>query len=206
MQYSQNLKLNDFFSKLEKENYTIVKLSDNFPNYFNGDDLDIFCENIDSFSQKILTIGNKYIKKNNCEVRIRQKNDTHYHIDFIFDKKLDLRFDLYNKLPSYKNLKLKNNLFGTILKNKTKKQQDNYFIYVPSSNEEMILRYVEFLEWFDKRPDKIKHLNFILDNTSNPITKEKFLIELHNYIKPSSKKTEPILPIIFQKIKKIFKL
>lgn len=206
MQYSQNLKLNDFFSKLENEDYVIIKLSNNFPNYFEGEDLDIFCENIDFFAKKILSIGNEYIRKNDCEVRVRQKNDNHYHIDFIFNKKLDLRFDLYGKLPNYTNLKLKNNLFGTILKNKIAKQKINYSIYVPSPNEEMILRYVEFLEWFDKRPDKIKHLDFVLNNTSNPKTRGEFLTELHNYIKPAKKRISPLFPIIFKKIKKIFKL
>jgi len=53
-------------------------------------------------------------------------------------------------------------------------------IFIPSSIDDNILRYIEYQEWYGQRPDKIKHINYILE-ACTPKEKNKFLEKLHHY-------------------------
>ena len=100
---------------------------------------------------------------------------------------LDFRFDLYSSLPEFKKLSLKKHLFFDILKNKTSfystYEGKEYPVYVPSEIDDLLLRYIEYMEWYQQRPDKIKHLNYILEGISSKQDKLIFIDKLHNYTK-----------------------
>ena len=184
MEYSTKLQLDDFFNHLQKENFVVIKMSDDFPNYFKGDDIDIFCEDLNSLVERTLLFGNKYVQKGGWEIRLTRKDkNKKIHIDFIYVGELEIRFDLHGSLPEYKKVSLKQGFFNSILKNKVKKDVKDYLVYVPSEIDEMVLRYIEFHEYFDKRPDKIKHLDYIV-SMENP----KFLEKLHRYVKHTDRK------------------
>ena len=58
----------------------------------------------------------------------------------------------------------------------------NLNIAVPSSIDEALLRYIEYQERYSKRPDKIKHIQFIQDKiASNKIDLNKMFDKLHYY-------------------------
>jgi hypothetical protein len=60
---------------------------------------------------------------------------------------------------------------------------EEYPVYVPSEIDDLLLRYIEYLEWYQRRPDKIKHLDYILERISSEQDKLIFINKLHNYTK-----------------------
>jgi len=140
----------------------------------------------------------------------------HVYIDFFFNDKLEFRFDLYGMMPPYKKVAIKNEYFNVIIKNKKEKkirdEHKNYVIFTPLDIDEMSLRYIEYYEWFEERPDKIKHLNFILDKIKTDKSKQEFLDRIHTFIKiPNNNeeeqppKKQKLISKILNKAKKILK-
>lgn len=183
MNYSNKLNLDIFFSALHDKKYAIIKLAD-FPNYYSGNDIDIFCYDIKEIALEIIHTGRQYVK-NKFEIRVKNSNLTHIYIDFYIDNKLEFRFDLYGELPAYKKLHIKKDYFATIIDNRTsivyEYNNKQYHVYTPSLMDDLVLRYVEYIEWYELRPDKIKHLNYILDSLSADEGRTIFLDKLHKY-------------------------
>lgn len=184
---SNKIDLDKFFFEAMNHNYVIIKIN-HFPNYYKGSDIDIFCENTVAFAKLILGIGNIYVEQQNFEIIVETtKDNTHTYIDFYINGDLDFRFDLYSTLPEFKNLSLKKDLFFDILKNKTPfysiYKGKEYPVYVPSETDDLLLRYIEYLEWYQRRPDKIKHIDYILERILSDKDKLIFIDKLHNYTK-----------------------
>lgn len=183
MKYSNKLDLNIFFSKLESKNYVIIKLTD-FPNYYSGSDIDIFCYNVDEIAREIIFLGKQYLE-DGFEIVAKNANDSHKYIDFIFDNKIEFRFDLYGELPVYKKVCIQKNYFPHIINNcvpvAINSKLGQYNFYVPSQIDELILRYIEYIEWYEIRPDKIKHLDYIMDAIDDDSEKMIFLDKLHQF-------------------------
>ncbi|MGC9469399.1 MAG: hypothetical protein ACP5HS_12460 [Anaerolineae bacterium] len=183
--FSNNLDLVDFFLAFEDLVYVILKLDDDFPQYYAGSDIDILCYDKEELARCILKVGNRYINRG-CEIRVREKSETHTHLDLYFNEELDLRFDLFEALPEYKNIKLKKHYAYSVIENALQvcreSQGKRYVIYVPSAIDDLLLRYVEYIEWYATRPDKVKHLDYILERASQDDTSRiKFLDKLHAY-------------------------
>ena len=136
--------------------YCVLKMSSAFPNYVTYSDLDILCDDIEDMKRHILSFleGVSGIK-----VSIDQRQEfTHIDVYRNGESRLDFKFDLvdnlqktYNKTPVVFNLS-KDIIESSVLKNG---------VYVPSMPYEMVVRMLEYLEYKDHRPDKIKHLNFV---------------------------------------------
>ncbi len=196
MKYSNKLNLLKFFNNLSNEKYVIVKLNEDFPNYYFHSDIDIFCINMEKFSKKILQIGNQYAKQN-WNIKIKSTNEN-TKIDFYYknQEKLDFRFDIFSTLPKYKKIKIKPGLFYSIIENQIKqnfKYKDKEIkISIPSEIDDLILRYYEFIEYYEQRPDKIKHLEIILKKIEKNEKKLKKMIEkIHLYTKLIPLKVPP---------------
>jgi hypothetical protein len=174
------LNLLEFFKNLQDENYCIIKDIE-IIDYKKGSDIDIFCFNLNSFSKKILAISNKYISKG-YTLSINNERELHWHIDFLKDNKIEIRFDLYGAMPSYKNVLIKDALFSSVVENRVIKEMNNVKIYHQSIIDEALIKYLEYLENYKLRPDKVKHLDYILKNVQES-DKKKFLDKLHYYTK-----------------------
>ena len=177
------LDITSLLNEIREDNYSIIKLNDSFPSYKPGQDLDIFCYNPQSLSQKILNWGNQYVT-NIIELKVTLKeNGKHIYVDVMENKKIHFRFDLYGALPSYKKLLIKPALFESIIENSQKNSvnlESGIYYYTPSKLDDSILRYIEFIEWYEVRPDKIKHLNFILKKLDEK-ERARFINKLHYY-------------------------
>jgi len=175
---SSIINFKDIFSDLENQYYVIIKLNSTFPNFTKGSDIDIFCFDIENMVTNILYNLNKLVK--DYKIKLTKKNETHFYID-ILEKNGDIyfRFDLYSALPKYDNLNIKESFFYACVYESQKKKIDDYFIKVVSDENEAILRYIEYHEWYSSRPDKIKHIDYILENRLN---NKSFFERLHYFI------------------------
>ncbi|MCU4165571.1 hypothetical protein [Carboxylicivirga caseinilyticus] len=172
------INLIDFFKTIEYDCYCIIKIDDKFPEYSIGDDIDIFCFDISHIIKNLLIVTNQYIDKG-FTAQITKRSETHTHFDILNKNKIEIRFDLYQQFPGYKNLNIKKSLFDVIIEKREKKMINNsLFVYVPNKIDELILRYIEYHEWYAERPDKIKHIEYILKNAED---KTKFLDRIHHY-------------------------
>ncbi|MFC2128720.1 hypothetical protein ACFLRR_02470 [Bacteroidota bacterium] len=182
--YSNKLDLAKFFRGISELEYVIIKPSQDLPNYYPGGDIDIFCLNMQEFGRKILTFGNEYVGIG-LEIKVEESiNGENLIIDFIDNEKIDFRFDLYSSLPHYKNVKIKAWLFYSVIDNRKrlqKKSNIEYTIFVPSEIDDLILRYIEYYEWYKRRPDKLKHIDYIRDKIVSGSIRNRFFDKLFLY-------------------------
>lgn len=184
MSYSNLLDLNVFFSKLVSLEYAVVKFSSDFPNYYSGSDIDLFCGDIDAVARVILSAGASSVHTGRYFKVTRHQYQC--YVDYYNGDQIDFRFDLYGALPHYTRLCLKPWLIYSVLDLRVGRTIDNknnrYVLFTACEQHELLLRYVEYIEWFDRREDKIKHLQFVLERIDDDERRRKFIELLHRYI------------------------
>lgn len=184
VQFSNRLNLDRFFFAVREQIYVVVKLWDDFPNYYRGSDIDVFCYDKNEFAKMILSVGNWYVNRG-FEIEVINKGDLQVCLDFYFDGELEFRFDLRQSLPNYKRIQLKPHYIYSVIENARVLYREfngqQYPIYVPSPVDALLLRYVEYIEWYEARPDKIKHLDYVLEAVSAEPSRISFLDKLHLY-------------------------
>lgn len=173
------LALDQFFDAIAGVRYAVVKTPPT-PEYLTGSDVDVFCDSIAEAGRKILSVGNGYLK-HGFEIEVATKLG-HAHIDFWFPappvgKRLTFRFDLYDSLPAYKRVMLKPALFESILAGRV----HGPLCYVASPVDDLLIRHIEYLEWYEQRPDKIRHLFHIQHELEKSPEWSKYLDKLHQY-------------------------
>ena len=178
------LNLDDFFFSVKRIPYVIVKLDTHFPHYVQAEDIDIFCYSKSQFVQKILAVGNTYLNEK-TEIKVTDINEEQSHIDFLFENTLDFRFDVYQKLPLFHKIKIKDQYIYSVIENAVSiKHYFNgkpYHLYVPSEIDELLIRYIEYVEYYEQRPDKIKHLDYIKKTIKSNPERINFFDKLHLY-------------------------
>ena len=136
--------------------YTIIKKWDDFPNYMGYNDIDILCENKKECLDFIVNKSKHYKNKG---WKIEVKNASHTHVDFIppNSDRLDFRFDLISNLNNcYNKIKVSNDFKVDILNERVLSDG----VFIPKIEHDLALRYMEYKEHIQQRPDKIKHLNY----------------------------------------------
>ncbi len=187
MYYKLNLK--KFFYVLKDEIYAIMKFN-SIEDYSHGSDLDIFVKNVPDFVKKILSAGLDYLDLG-YEIKVMDQLENHTYIDFLYNEKIAFRFDLYENFEMYKNVAIEKSYFIKILEHSIKVNENfdkkDFFISILNPEDELVFRYLEYVDWFEQRPDKIKHLSYILKELkSNP--------SLLSFIHTISKNTTIYLP------------
>ena len=172
----------EIFNSFEDESYCLIKRSDIFPKYIVGSDFDIFCYDAISVSEKIVSCFNEYISEN---ITIRLiTNDKKIVVDILDGDAIHLRFDLYRELPGFNHVNIRESFFVNVIENHQILKFNNQKIIVPSHIDESIIRYIEYHEWFDSRPDKIKHVHMIEEFINDKkINRKTFFNKIHYYLK-----------------------
>ena len=186
-----NIKINfqNLFKLLNDKDYVVVKLDPNFPEYVPGQDIDIYCRNIEETSRVIISFLTTFIN-NNRSINI-QKRKNQIYIDLINNKKIHFRFDLYDDIPQYSAINIKSSFFDVMIESAQEKKIKDFFIKVPNELDETILRYIEYLEYISVRPDKIKHLDYIKSRFEfSNIDKEIFFSRFNHFTKFPQKSFE----------------
>lgn len=178
------LDLFSFFKLIENESYVVIKPSRKLPDYDIGSDIDIFCYSTDKVVEKISVFLSGYLDDNSTISVV--DGCAKAHIDFIVNDRINFRFDLYKQLPVYKNILLKPAFFSSVIESSMFRHINDSnrttFVKVPSETDDLILRYVEYHEYYAERPDKIKHVEYIQQKiTGSESVQIKMLDKLHYY-------------------------
>ena len=178
------LNLLAFFKLIENEQYVVIKPSCKLPDYDIGSDIDVFCYHADKMVEVITAFLADYVDdKSTISVT---DSLTKVHVDFLVNDKINFRFDLYKQLPDYKNISLKSAFFSSVIESALTREliaNEAYAVVkIPSKTDDLILRYVEYHEYYAARPDKIKHVEYIQEKiASNKGERIKMLDKLHYY-------------------------
>jgi len=157
--FSNLLALPDFFRGMPA--YVILKLSDSFPSYHDYSDIDILCADREAVLAHLRAVGEAY----GCRgFKLQEeRHDGHLHLDFYAPegKRLNFRFDLLESLDAYRKLSVTPEFAAAILAGGVTKVQNDVEVHVPAIPHDLALRFLEFIEWKDERPDKVKHWEYI---------------------------------------------
>lgn len=191
----------NLFIKLENHMYSIIKLDPEFPNYNKGQDIDIFCRNINEVSSEIVNFLSQYVDKK-FKIKISKKINQ-VHIDLMEKNLLHFRFDLFEEIPKYKNIKIKFSFFDVLIESSQIKDLRQFKIKVPNDMDNCIIRYIEYIEYFSAIPDKIKHIDYInscLNNAS--VNRDIFFDRLQHFIAIPTKQhvKKKLITKIFDKL------
>ena len=160
--------------------HVVIKLDPNFPNKCRqGGDLDILFATRDgalAFERHLVDRFNMLESKAEFELGRTAIRNGHIHLDLFYKKRLWFRFDLmYDATKCYKRVHLHPEFARNVVSNwilvrvdagdgetSTNKEKEPFRILVPNDSDECALRYLEFLDHIDTRPDKRKHLDYIM--------------------------------------------
>lgn len=172
------------FKLIENEQYVVIKPSCKLPDYDIGSDIDIFSYHVDKIAELIATFLTNYVDDKSYFAVT--DGLAKIHVDFLVNDKINFRFDLYKRLPNYKNISLKPAFFSSVIESAlTRELTENEVsatVKIPSETDDLILRYVEYHEYFAQRPDKIKHIEYIQNKLSSSESERiKLFDKLHYY-------------------------
>ena len=126
-----------------------------FPAYTPGTDIDLLVADLDASVRAITDLYDA----SHFAHRVRHVvKDQHAHVDIVTGASttLQLRFDVYVSLP-YKRFHLHPGVYANVLAHRT----HNGRVWVPCVADDLALRYAEYVEYKDVRPDKAKHLHHV---------------------------------------------
>ena len=160
--------------------YVLLRKWDDFPNWLPGSDVDILALDYHESLKHLQVYLSELLDGQNNYLRISE-SPTHIHADIMHEEKILLRFDLMNDfffpnfeiMPSYKTY---------VFMNRIQKEIEGNLIYLPEQADDLLIRYFEYIAFFEQRPDKLKHLDYILAcNDKDQI--QKMVINSHRFIR-----------------------
>jgi|688.fasta_scaffold84277_3 hypothetical protein len=175
------MKLNfkDFFNKIVDHKYCVVKLSPIFPLYHPGQDIDIFCRDIERLSREAIGFLQNYVDENYF-IRVIKRNNCH-QVDLMKKNTIHFRFDFINAIPRFKQVKIKSSLLDVVIESSKEKIIEDFKLKIPNQIDECILRYIEYVEYFAIHPDKIKHVDYINSFFESKPEDKKFFFDRLNH-------------------------
>ena len=120
--------------------YVVLRAKEGFKYEF-GHDIDILCKDITDLTRHLLLCGYGYVLLG-YEIKVSHSEE-HKHIDFLFQNKLDIRFDLIDSFYGFAN-----HILETAI------EQEG--IKLPQPNADLATRLMEYAE-----KDKAKHREYV---------------------------------------------
>ena len=169
--------LYQFFSKLKKDDYVLVKKDLNFPRVKIGSDFDIYTKNIE---QLTIFINSYYKMRKNYHLTHNKLEDGHEHIDIFYRNRFKYKLDIYdNNLNSL----IHNKTFIEDVMNTSSITQFRYFfkfeVNLPCDEMDLIIRIFEFYS----HPHKIHHELIINSASESTLNNAKKKIQNYSSIK-----------------------
>lgn len=161
-----------------------------------GSDIDLLCDDAVAMGRQLVRNCRPLIAQG-YEIRVRDLPESgQTHIDLMDGGMILLRLDLHEGLRYYPNLKIRETYAARLLNRRQWTALDTpdgvVRLAVPDKTDNLVLRYLEYHAFFDRRPDKIKHAEAIAEETSdNPSLHRTFLDRL-----AEATTTRPATPLL----------
>jgi len=156
----------DVFAQTASHDYAVIKsLPAAEPEQ--GSDIDIVCEDKSALGKQLLRNCRPLVQQG-YELRLRELAETDQaHLDILRGGKIALRLDLHEGLGVYRRVPIKATYAQRLLNRRAWAEVNCpggvLRLAVPDTLDNLVLRYLEYHEWFDARPDKIKHAEHIAE-------------------------------------------
>lgn len=178
--------INDVFYALKDKKYMVIKYS-GFDHLRPGNDIDILCNKKSDVSKVINSVLNGLISERE-KIRICE-NDC-IHIDIIRDEEIYFRFDLIDNFNSFKKITIRESYTEESLNRRVSSEHTfngiKYPIFYSREDDDLVIRFLDFVENYNDRPDKIKHYDYIMDIISKDPAKARFLKTLGEIVEMPS--------------------
>jgi hypothetical protein len=163
----------------EIKDYVLIKKSKEFPDYYSGSDIDLLAMDKDTALRRVVDFyESNYSLIGELEVTDKEY---HRHIDFLTNGKLDIRVDLIHNFDFFTKFSVKSAFFIKVFKDRQVVDFNNGSFYIPAPEDDLTIRYFEYLEYFDHYPNKLKHLDYICD-IKDQLLKRRFFENTHRFI------------------------
>jgi hypothetical protein len=151
--------LSDCIKAIKDIDYCIIKYRGKLTDYEVGNDIDIFTT---QHQNLIYILNEKLISfvSNGGIIKVTDYKEK-IHFDLFDNGNFYFRFDICVKPPKYSNLLIKDSFFYSCIFNSEEKETQESNIKIPNKFDDLILRYIEFLDLYNTRPDKISHVDYI---------------------------------------------
>jgi len=209
--------IDSVFFALQDKKCMIVKYS-GFDHLRPGNDIDILCDKKSDVSKVINSVLNGLISQRD---RIRICENDCIHIDIIRDEEIYLRFDLIDNFNSFKKITIRESYAEESLNRRVRSEHTfngiKYPMFYSREDDDLVIRFLEFVENYNDRPDKIKHYDYIMDIISKDSAKACFLKTLgeivempsivlrHGYLFPPKYSIRKHLSLQISKVKSLTK-
>lgn len=194
------------FSDLRKHKYVALRF-EGISSLQPGEDIDIVCLDKNSLKRKILSALRGNIP---APYYIDVKEGFHVHVDIMRGNVVYLRFDLTDNFDSFKKISVRNFYIKEIIRRSHKAEYSSgetvYSVNICCEEDDLVLRYVEFLEHYEDRPKKIKHYEYVMAKIKEDHNNAQYLKILGQILKPSviSKKSLEVSGRSFVRILQLF--
>jgi hypothetical protein len=141
--------------------HVIMRLSEQFPWYGPRSDLDILCGDVPAFRAHVLACLQPYLARG--FTIDEHPEGPHLHLDVLApgSRALELRFDLCGSLDLFERIQIDPAFATAVLAEREKTTREGLEVWVPRRAHDLALRFLEFVEWQDRRADKRKHLDYV---------------------------------------------
>ena len=175
-----NTSLLDILNSLGQD-YVLIKKWVDFPELIDGSDVDLLVIDLHHSSEKLQSFFIKNLINQKNFLRVID-NTNHVFLDYFENNQFILRLDLIDNLDIFSKFSIQNALKIKIFMSRIKINIDGYSVFLPSNEFDLLIRYLEYLEWFQLRPDKIRHLEYILETAGESDIK-MLTTNIHKYVR-----------------------
>ncbi len=207
---SLNLSIPSALNSLGDE-YILLKRWSDFPSFLPGSDVDILVIDRLAASAMLQKYLGAIVDRNEYFLRIMEGTN-HIHLDIMQKDQVWIRFDLMDSFEGFSRFTIQDSLKVKLFLSRDKFVCEEQEIFVPSHEFDLLIRYFEYLEYFELRPDKIKHLDYICAN-STPEQQAELINNAHRYIRFQRSQWQGKVPVVpssdksrKQAFKEIFRL
>jgi hypothetical protein len=181
-----DLDLVPYLSGISACEYVFIKLPRPFLRLHLGEDLDIVAVDKEHVVERLL-VAAKDDLESGMVVRVTYGPEHSYvHVDLLRDDLLQMRFDVASKLASFGSYRIKDVYAERMLAAAGRSEVTIRGVTVPirvaDELDELVVRYLEYHELFGTRPDKVKHLEYVMAALETSPRCRAFFGRLHENI------------------------
>ncbi|MCK4797122.1 MAG: hypothetical protein KAT05_07055 [Spirochaetes bacterium] len=209
--------VNSVFLNLRNKNYMIIKYS-RFDNLSCGCDVDVLCEKKIDIAHAIISTLKLLIKEDD---KIEIHENSHLNVDVIRNCKIYIRFDLIDNFNVFHKITVNEVFAKESLERKVSSMHlfrgEEYPVFHGSEEDDLIIRFLDFVENYKDRPLKIKHFDFIVERILENPKRSFFLKKLgeiivmpaliirHDYLFPPKYSLRRFFALQFERVIAVFR-